>query len=75
MFSLQLPRRGRHGTPRRAAWGNTQVGQEAENLRGKHGQKPTCGFGEAGLGWASLKGFHALWGVGAALKVWCLALG
>lgn len=68
-FSSQLPRNRRRGAPCRATWGGTQAGQEEENL-GKQGQKPICGFCEAGgtgwpgLGLASLNNFHGLWGGG-----------
>lgn len=44
----QLRENRSHGAPCRATWGSTQVGQEAENLRRKHGKEHICGFCEVG---------------------------
>ena len=38
------PKRRGHTTPRRATQRRTGADQEAEGVRGKCGQKPSCGF-------------------------------
>ena len=73
IFLLTVPKK-RQSKTCKTTWRSTRVGQEAEGVRGRHGNNFYFGFlGEewaswvsswAGLGWNSLNNFGRLWAMG-----------
>lgn len=68
-FYSQFPRNQRQSTPYKPIQESTGVGQEAEGVKGKHGQEPLLWFpwnGTGEAGWAELRlssvnNFSGLW--------------